>query len=113
MNNLPNEIVDHIIYFTSNNIFDLCLINKYVNQNSKKIRIITIDNQYPLLRDQHLTELTNLTVLNLSCNNYITDDGIYKLINLTDLNLANNFRITDDGISGLTNLKHLNLYDNY
>ncbi len=67
----------------------------------------------PIIRDEGIKGLTNLTSLNLCHNNQtITDDGIKGLTNLTSLNLAENDIITDEGIKGLTNLTELHLDDN-
>lgn len=43
MNYLP-EIIDQIIYFTKNEVYDLLLVNKYFNLNCKAIRILNNDN---------------------------------------------------------------------
>ena len=82
LNIIPGEIIKYIISLTENKVFDLCLINKYFDNNCKTIRIV--DNcKYPNLADSNLNELTNLTSLNLYKNIKITDEGIIKLINLT------------------------------
>ena len=109
--NLPKELKDLVISFTKNNVFDLCLTNKYFNENCKVIRI-TNNNKYPKLRDNNLKVLINLTSLNLINNNNITDKGIKGLINFTSLDLFDNNIITDEGIKGLINLTSLNLTNN-
>ncbi len=52
---------------------------------------------------------TNLTSLNLSCNDVITDASLYAHTNLTTLNLYGNDVITNDSVSTLTNLTMLDL----
>jgi hypothetical protein len=53
---IPKEIKDHIISLTENKVYDLCLINKYFDDNCKIIRII--DNfKYPKLTDFNLKGL--------------------------------------------------------
>ena len=41
---IPDEILKYIISLTENKVFDLCLINKYFNNNCKVIRLLIILN---------------------------------------------------------------------
>jgi hypothetical protein len=54
----------------------------------------------------------NLSSLNLSRNNRITDEGIRGLLNLRSLDLSSNDVISDEGIQGLTKLTILSLSQN-
>lgn len=56
-----------------------------------------------------LSQLTNLTTLNLEFNPLITDAGLANLTNLTDLNLRNNHKITDASLSILQKLTTINV----
>lgn len=56
MFHLPKELVDHIISFTVGSVFELCLVNKYFNDNCKRIRI-TSNKKYPDLTDKNLKQL--------------------------------------------------------
>ena len=49
---LPEEITNVIIFLSKNKVYDLCLVNKYFNNNSKKIKILN-NNEYPKLADEH------------------------------------------------------------
>jgi hypothetical protein len=42
----PTEIIDHIIYFTKNPVFELSQVCKYFSINIKQIRI-TNNQNYP------------------------------------------------------------------
>jgi Leucine-rich repeat (LRR) protein len=59
--------------------------------------------------DKRLNYFTNLTSLDLSFNDIITNDGIKGLTKLTSLHLGMNKNITDNGIKYLTNLISLDL----
>lgn len=128
------ELIDHIIYFTTNSVSDLSLVNKYFNDNVKKIRIIS-NKDYPKMKNEYLQSLPNLTelylpggyvinyqgirylknlkILDLTCtrspDERITDSDLSKITSLTHLGLSYNRIITDEGISGLTNLTFLDL----
>lgn len=125
------EIADLCIYFTENPIYELSLVSKYWNENVKKIRI-TSNKSYPGMKDEHLSQLPNLTELDLSTSykksmqrmlqsfhrsgfrkDNITDQGIADLINLKTLNLSSNHSITNQGISKLTNLTSLDVSYNH
>lgn len=132
MDTLPAELVDLILYFTDNDIAELCLLNKYINHNCKVIRVK--DNlRRPDLDDNHLQYLTNMETLYLHDNRSvishigvinpftvnvssarlnITNKGLLKLSNLTSLNLHGNSTITNEGISNLISLTHLDLNNN-
>jgi hypothetical protein len=56
-----------------------------------------------------LSELTNLTSLNLTHNMVIGDDCMAGLVHLRRLTLAHTEQVTNDGVSGLTNLTFLDL----
>lgn len=101
MDYYPREIIDHILYFTVNKVFDLSLVNKYFNDNVKKVRI-TNNRNYPRIKDENLKKLPNLTVLNLYRNKLITNEGLSSLTKLTSLNLGYNTIITNEAISNLT-----------
>lgn len=122
------EIIDHILYFTDNSVFDLCLVNKYFNINVKKIRI-TNNKKYPEMKDEHLASLPNLTELDCTSEGTsdiihllvpnlpseklkITNYGISKLTQLLILKLGSNDVINKEGISCLTNLKTLDIAGN-
>lgn len=125
MLNIP-EVLDHILYFTTNNIIDLLLINKYFSKNVKKIRI-TSNKNLPGLGDKHLEVLINLTELNLTTGsvagskntffkpkeNKITNNGLIKLKNLISLDLSDNEFITNEVVSKLSNLTKLHLFLNH
>ena len=64
------------------------------------------------LTDEIICNLKNLTVLNLSFNEFVTDKGIANLKKLTTLNLERQRHITDDGLLKLSGLTSLNLNDN-
>lgn len=66
-----------------------------------------------LLTDTQLSELSNITHLNLSFNENITDDIVSKLTNITFLSLYYNPKITNKSLSGLTNLRSLDLSGNH
>ena len=108
---LPLELIDNIIYFTQNPVFELCLVSKYFNDNSKKIRI-TSNNNYPGITNNILKQLSHLTSLNLEYNNTITNEGIAHLVHLTSLNLEYNNTITNKGIAPLVHLTFLDLCSN-
>ena len=76
---LPTELVDHVIGFTNNKIFDLCLVCHYFNNNCKQVLILSND-KYPKIVNENLKQLINLTSLDLRCNKLITNEGI-NLIN--------------------------------
>src|SRR3990170_3578855 len=65
----------------------------------------------PKLTDSILssTQFQNITKLNLSYNENVTDEGIKNLTNITKLNLSHNENVTDERIKNLTNLRKLNL----
>jgi hypothetical protein len=130
MNDLPNEIIDHILYFTIIEIKILSKVNKYFKQNAFKIRLgdmIIIDDFKHLLKltkldisenvsnDEIMTGFYNAMKIN---NNKavpdikINDEILRELDNLISLNLTNNKEITNRGISNLTNLTSLELYHN-
>src|SRR5437762_2585304 len=79
---LPKEIKDYIISLTENKVYDLCLINKYFNDNCKVIRIAN-NFKYPKLIDNNLEILINLTALKLHKNGIITNEGLKNLRTLT------------------------------
>src|SRR5436190_4947150 len=108
---IPREIKDYIISLTENKVYDLCLINKYFDNNCKVIKIID-NSKYPDLTNTNLVKLINLTSLNLCNLNIITNEGIEKLVNLKTLNLYYNKIITNDGIKRLINLTSINLNGN-
>src|SRR5690606_18937324 len=54
-----------------------------------------------------ILQLTNLTILKLSCLQNV--DGFSKLSNLTTLDLSNSYFLNLDGISESTNLTELSL----
>ena len=60
--NLPNELIDHVIYFTNNKVFDLCLVCRYFNNNCKRISVLSND-KYPNIKDINLKKLVHLTSL--------------------------------------------------
>ena len=111
LNIIPKEIKDYIISLTENKVYDLCLVDRYFNNNCKVIRLVN-NFKYPKFTNLNLRTLKNLAFLNLSYNRMITDEGIKGLINLTSLNLYDNEKITDDGIKGLINLTSLILHGN-
>lgn len=131
MDLLPTELIDHIIYFTQNTIFDLSLVNKYFTNRVKIIRITDNEN-YPAMEDKHLKELlnissliidknrlltniislTNLKSLRLKDNQLTTNKDLSKLSKLTQLDIEYCYQIRDKGISSLTNLTSLRLVDN-
>src|SRR5690348_13792094 len=100
------EILDQIIYFSSNPIVDLCLISKYFNDKTKKIRITSNEKIYKIT-DEYLERLPNLTKLDLHKHNAVTNEGIRKMTKLTKLDLTWNKQITDYGIDQLVNLTWL------
>ena len=128
--NLPEELINVIIFYSENKVYDLCLVDKYFSHNSKKIMILS-NKKYPELSDEHLKGLVNLVSLNLRYNNIkitnegiehlnnilclkinenvniINDSSIKTLTNLTSLNIDYNHTITDKGIKNLHKLKHL------
>lgn len=132
MDALPTELVDHILYFTENDVSELCSLNKYINYSCKVIRVN--DNlKRPDLDDKHLEYLINMETLYLHDNRSIishdgipkiitdhvsltrldiTNKGLFKLSNLTSLDLSGNSTITDQGISKLFALTNLNLSGN-
>src|SRR5947207_13108741 len=83
---LPKEIKKYIISLTKNKIYDLCLINKYFDENCKIIRIVE-NYRYLKLTDLNIKTLINITYLRLFMNELITDQGIKNLINLKSLSL--------------------------
>lgn len=105
-NDLLSEIIDRIIYFTTNKVSELSLISKYVNQHCKDIRI-TSDKNYPDIKYKHLCKLPNLIEI-VRISNY-SEEEIASLTKLIKLDLSSNYRITNKGISGLHNLTSLNL----
>lgn len=64
------------------------------------------------ITDEGVKMLTNITKLNLWNNNLISNNGIKNLINLQSLNIEHNWSITNSGLTGLTNLQSLNLQQN-
>lgn len=137
MNALPKEIVNHIFYFTENNIFELSLVNHYFNDNLAAIRIVN-NEKYRSMEDHHILKLTNLQSLDLpgddpmkQYKNKITNEGIdnitignfislnlefnetiisiSRLTNLIELNLSCNDMLADSDLNNLTNLTNLNL----
>lgn len=58
---LPAELINIILYFTSNPVTELSLISKYFDYHTKRIRI-TGNIKYRI-RDEHLPLLPNLTDL--------------------------------------------------
>jgi Leucine-rich repeat (LRR) protein len=127
---LPEDIINVIIYFIRNKVYDLCLVNKYFNDNSKKIKILS-NKKYSGLSDENLKELVNLKSLYLDYqlitnegiknlnnlrslkineNNIIIDESSIKILtNLTSLKINYNQIITDDSIKNLLKLKHLDI----
>jgi Leucine-rich repeat (LRR) protein len=129
-NIFPLEIIDYILYFTKNSVFELSQVNKYFNQNVKKMRI-TNNQNYPLITNEHFKQLPNLAILKLSqicnkidynklaelpnltelhCNRLMMDEHISHLSKLKSLNLCFNDRITNKGVSKLINLTFLDLF---
>ena len=101
LNIVPKEIREYIIFLTENKVFDLCLVNKYFNNNCKIIKIVSNFDHlkyYPKLTNVNLKELTNLTSLNLYRNDIIKDEGIIDLINLNSIDLFYNKKITNNGL---------------
>lgn len=131
MNNLPLELVDHILYFTTNRINVLNKVNKYFDKKIFEIKLgnsINFDNFKELsklteldlksnyrfgfgnkfsvsITNNILAELDNLISLDLSYNRTITD--ISTLTNLEKLILEGNYIITADHLVGLNKLKHI------
>jgi hypothetical protein len=64
------------------------------------------------ITNEAISELHNLTSLDLFLNQLITDNGIRGLTNLTHLDLSSNKMISNHGVSGLTNLTSLWLIQN-
>ena len=93
----------------------LALNNKYNDGNilyllqnigPLEITILNASNN-DNITNKSVKHLINLTSLDASCNHEITDEGIKSLINLTSLNATLNFDITDEGVKFLTNLTSL------
>lgn len=61
------------------------------------------------ITNDYVRSLAGLQHLDLSSNATITDDALKELPNVTSLRLSYNKAITDDGLSALTSLTHLNL----
>lgn len=81
---LPEDTKNVIIYFSKCKVYDLCLVDKYFNNNSKKIKILS-NKRYPKLLDKHLKEVSNLKSLHLNDEVLFTNEGSKKLKNLTYL----------------------------
>ena len=64
------------------------------------------------ITDAGLMNVTNLTKLNICNNIVITDNGICHMIGLKELNCGVNSTITDAGIVNLISLQTLSLFDN-
>ena len=109
----PKEIILVIMQLFTDfncNIFNAMLTCKDFN-STIKLAIRKIENR-SRLKDEQLCEFINITSLNLSCNNTITDCSLKCLTNITSLNLSYNKIITDDSLKCLVNITSLNLYNN-
>jgi hypothetical protein len=67
-------------------------------------RLRSLSVSYVWVGDGYITQLTNLTMLDLYGNRRITDNGIMGLINLKLLRFNSDVNISDNGINRLTNL---------
>lgn len=129
MDYLPNEIVDHILYFTKTPLNILKKVNRYFAQNAVKIRIGNHMNFGDFKKLQTLTDLGlfddeiltchldffNFDIINtltIKTNELINDDVLGELSNLKHFGLHNNRIVTDDGLAQLMNLQYLRLNGN-
>lgn len=107
---LIDDIFDHIIYFTTNKIYDLCLVNKHFNDNCKRI-LITDNKYYPKLTNENLRGLVNLISLYLDRYSKISFEGLFDPRKILSLDLGNGVNYLN--LEKLPNLTKLKLEDNY
>ena len=103
--NYPNIKDEHLSQLPNLVELDLGEYYGFAAGQSKK----QYSNNRKDITDNGLSNLTNLTKLNLSYNNTITDKGLYNLSNLTSLCLHGNTKVTNKSLSNLPNLINLDL----
>ena len=128
----PIEIIGKIADYDSSNLFNLLLLNKYVNNHllsyikclwylraksaitMKEVEKLGNLEYYGFcnLTDEKLKHLKNLKDLYIGRKSKITDEGLHYLEQLKFLFIDGNNNITDKGIKYLKNLKELTLYHN-
>lgn len=84
-------------------------INEYIMLLKQNISTLDLSNHRTDFDDRLLKLLTNLTILDISDNDKITDKSLKFLTNLRSLHASNNIKITDNSVKFLTNLTFINL----
>lgn len=95
----------------------------FIQLNTSEFELIEKYNYFEIKDVSNICDLTfeklkympNLTSLNLSFHNYITDEELrsLNLIDLKSLKLSRNIRITDYGLKYISNLTNIDLQYNY
>lgn len=90
--------------------------NSSISNNDLKgliqLKTLHLIHDYKNIADDGIRQLTNLTELDLSFNDTITNKGICHLTHLKKLSLRRTAHVNDKGIAKLTNLTHLDLRGN-
>lgn len=130
----PEDIINVIIYFTKNPVFDLLQVCKYFSKVAF-LKVTSCNGNHWQLTDDRLKKLANLGRVNIHCMHnpdligksfeylanlthldlnydaHMCEQYLLKLKSLVSLKLNRNSRVTNETLLNMTNLTRLNIYN--